>query len=131
MGIVTEQQTQNENNLQHAVVDARWFIMENFDLVSHYPHETYSSALVWLPEQSRIRLKYGDKRKIVWKVVIGLQKAWDACEQVLLGHLDTIQVATFSPDGSRVVSGSNDSIVRIWNVATGEWEAELRGHLGR
>ena len=131
MGIVTEQQTQNENNLQHAVVDARRFIMENFDLVSHYPHETYSSVLVWLPEQSHIQIKYGDKRKIVWKVVIGLQKAWDACEQVLLGHLDIIQVATFSPDGSRVVSGSNDSIVRIWNVATGECEAELRGHLGR
>ena len=37
----------------------------------------------------------------------------------------------FSPDGSRVVSGSEDNTVRIWNVATGESEAELKGHSGR
>ena len=62
----------SEHNLRNAVIDARRFIMENFALVSHHPHETYSSALVWIPEQSRIRMKYGDRRKSVWKVVIGL-----------------------------------------------------------
>ena len=34
----------------------------------------------------------------------------------------------FSPDGSHVVSGSGDNTVRIWNAATGESEAELKGH---
>jgi hypothetical protein len=34
----------------------------------------------------------------------------------------------FSQDGSRVVSGSVDKTVRIWNVTTGEAEAELKGH---
>jgi WD40 repeat protein len=34
----------------------------------------------------------------------------------------------FSQDGSRVVSGSDDKTVRIWNVMIGEVEAELRGH---
>jgi WD40 repeat protein len=33
----------------------------------------------------------------------------------------------FSQDGSRVVSGSLDSVVRIWNATTGEVEAELKG----
>ncbi|KIJ89890.1 hypothetical protein K443DRAFT_597111, partial [Laccaria amethystina LaAM-08-1] len=36
----------------------------------------------------------------------------------------------FSQDGSRVVSGSADETVRIWNVTTGEVEAELKGHTG-
>ena len=118
----------SEHNLQSAVVDARRFIMENFDLISHHPLETYSSALVWLPEQSRIRMKYGDKKKSVWKVVVGLRKVWDACEQVLLGHSNFVLSVIFSPDGSRIVSGSADNTVRIWNAVTGESEAELRGH---
>ena len=63
----------NEHNLQNAFVDARQFILDDFELVSHHPHETYGSALVWLPEQSHIQMKYGDKSKNVWKVVIGLE----------------------------------------------------------
>jgi hypothetical protein len=62
----------SERDLQNAIMDARQFIIENFDLVSDYPIETYSSALVWLPERSRIRTKYGDKRKSICKAVIGL-----------------------------------------------------------
>ena len=120
----------SEHNLQNAVVDARRFITENFELVSHHPLETYSSALVWLPEQSCIRMKYGDKRKSVWKVVVGLRKAWDACEQVLWGHSGSVCSVAFSPDGRCIVSGSSDNTVHIWNVTTGECEAELKGHSG-
>ena len=120
----------SEHNLQNAVVDARWFILENFNLVKHHPCETYSSALVWLPEQSCIWMIYGDKRRSVWKVVIGLWKLWDACEQVLWGHLDRVYSVAFSPDGSHVVSGSNDYTVCIWNVVTSESEAEPKGHSG-
>jgi WD40 repeat protein len=39
-----------------------------------------------------------------------------------------VQSAVFSPDGTHVVSASYDNTVRIWNAATGEPEAELKGH---
>jgi WD40 repeat protein len=93
-------------------VDARRFILENFNLVKQHPCETYSSALVWIPEKSRIRTMYGDKMKSVWKVVIGLRKLWDVCEQVLLGHSGFVISVALSPDGSRIVSGSRDDTVR-------------------
>ena len=60
---MSEQQKKSERNLQYAVVDARRFISENFDLVKHHPLETYSSALVWVPEKSRIRMMYGEKEE--------------------------------------------------------------------
>ena len=41
-----EQQMKSKRNLQNTVVDARRFIAENFDLVSHHPLETYNPALV-------------------------------------------------------------------------------------
>jgi WD40 repeat protein len=37
----------------------------------------------------------------------------------LPGHHDRINAVAFSPDGSWLVSGSDDSTVRIWNVLTG------------
>ena len=43
----------------------------------------------------------------------------------------TVRSVAFSQDGSRVVSASNDKTVRIWNVTTGEVEAELKGHTDR
>ena len=32
------------------------------------------------------------------------------------------------PDGRRVVSGSNDNTVKVWDVATGKCVATLKGH---
>ena len=52
----------------------------------------------------------------------------------LKAHSDWVHSVVFSPDGSHVVSGSFDNIVRIWNVATNfsvVEAAELRGHSGR
>jgi len=46
----------------------------------------------------------------------------------LKGHTKSVKSVTFSQDGSRVVSGSDDETVRTWNVMTGKVEAELKGH---
>ena len=36
--------------------------------------------------------------------------------------------ASFSPDGTKVVTGSHDRTVRIWDAVTGECEQTLEGH---
>ena len=37
----------------------------------------------------------------------------------LIGHTDLVRSVTFSRDGTRVVSGSDDKSVRVWDVSTG------------
>ena len=44
------------------------------------------------------------------------------------GHCDCVMSVAFSPDGKSIVSGSNDTTVRIWDVASGAERARMEGH---
>ena len=59
-------------------------------------------------------------------------KIWNAAtgdvEQTLAGHSSFVWSVAFSPDGSKIVSGSEDNTVKIWNAATGDVEQTLAGH---
>ncbi|KIM20643.1 hypothetical protein M408DRAFT_43587, partial [Serendipita vermifera MAFF 305830] len=39
--------------------------------------------------------------------------------QVLSGHTNQVNCVAFSPDGTRVVSGSYDETLRLWDGVTG------------
>ena len=43
------------------------------------------------------------------------------------GHTEAINSVAISPDGSKVVTGSNDNTAKIWNMADGSWIADLSG----
>jgi len=45
------------------------------------------------------------------------------------GHQSRVWTVNFSPDGKKIVSGSDDSTARIWNTQTGQQLAVLKGHL--
>lgn len=47
----------------------------------------------------------------------------------LVGHKDTIWGASFSPDGSRVVTASWDATAKVWDAASGAELFTLAGHL--
>ncbi|KAG5637284.1 hypothetical protein H0H81_005079 [Sphagnurus paluster] len=115
------------HNLQLLTNDACQFLKMNFEAVQKHWIEIYHSGLVWVPEKSLIQELYATEISRVPKVVVGLSKFWDQTEHVMQNGSDIYSVA-FSQDGSQVVSGSADQIVRIWNVTTGKAEAELMGH---
>jgi WD40 repeat protein len=51
-------------------------------------------------------------------------RAWDAatgaCLKVLKGHSDGVLSVSWSPDSSKLASGSDDYMVRVWDAETGE-----------
>ena len=57
---------------------------------------------------------------------------WDASSgeklMTLSGHESEIWSISYSPDGSRIVSGGLDKTVRLWNADTGAEIMTLRGH---
>src|SRR5262245_39097568 len=49
-------------------------------------------------------------------------------EMVLKGHTGTVSCVCFSPDGKCIVSGSDDTTVKMWDAHTGQEVLTLQGH---
>lgn len=56
----------------------------------------------------------------------------DACQELrrLRGHTAYVACVTFSADGRRALSGSEDKTIRLWEIATGDTIKSLTGHTG-
>jgi len=48
--------------------------------------------------------------------------------ETLKGHNGSVNSVAFSPNGSRIVSGSRDNSLKLWNAYTGEETKTLKGH---
>lgn len=61
-----------------------------------------------------------------------LQEARAADKKLLAitGHSDTVQSVSFSPDGLKILTGSDDRTARVWDAATGQ-QLLTMNHAGR
>lgn len=50
---------------------------------------------------------------------------------VLKGHEGSVYSVAISPDGSKIVSGSWDNTIRIWDINSGSELRVLKGHEAR
>jgi hypothetical protein len=53
-----------------------------------------------------------------------------AASGAFAGHTQTIRAIAFSADGSRAVSGSDDRMLRLWEIAAGKELRRFEGHTG-
>jgi WD40 repeat protein len=59
-----------------------------------------------------------------------LNDGWQNSHEIMLfsGHEAPVWSAVFSPDGHRVLTGSDDKTARLWDAATGQEILKLDGH---
>lgn len=68
--------------------------------------------------------------------VDGTIRLWDANDGTpaadpLKGHARTVGAVVFTPDGTRLVSGSNDHTIRVWHTSNGSLATNpFKGHTG-
>jgi WD40 repeat protein len=107
--------------------DVRVWDVTHWRLIHHLPHEVGNEwsavgveGLVWNPTGNRLAARLGGWL-VVWDAITGRQ-LW-----AIRAHLANTRCLAWSPDGSRLATGSEDHSIKIWNANTGEHLLTLRG----
>lgn len=113
-----------------------WEVRSGKELVRLRGHQGPLSSVAFSPDGRRLisgggdtmlatrKLSDGDKTARIWDVATGREL------RSLSGHLKGVTAVAFSPDGTRVATGSLDATVRVWDPASGEQLVTLDGYEG-
>jgi WD40 repeat protein len=114
-----------------------WELPSGRELAVHRPQGSFAKALCWSPDGKHLAVggmaPEGDLRQA------GGVQLWsaDSLQTVRTfrdgngpAHRLPVPTVAFSPDGSKLLSGSWDATVKIWDTASGAALARLRGHTG-
>ncbi len=80
------------------------------------------------PKTKRVAKKPPATRPVYRTRVISNLPAPSKLFRTLNGHKDWVLSVMFSPDGTRLATGGNDKIIRLWDVGTGRLLGSLGGH---
>lgn len=112
--------------------DMQKFVAAFASVISQSTPHIYISALPFAPRGLGVSKRYLSDYPQTLAVRNGGYDNWPALQNACTGHKGAVNSAAFSPDGKQIVSGSDDSTVRVWDAETGETiVGPLRGHIGR
>ncbi|KAG8867352.1 hypothetical protein FRC20_006004 [Serendipita sp. 405] len=122
----------SELSVEQNIEDALRFIREYREpIMTSAPH-TYISGLAFVPTSTYLWRHGKELFRNLLAVEKGRRESWLIQSSVLMGHTHTVCSVAYSPDGHRIVSGSCDNTIRIWDAETGTpIGGPLKGHTDR
>src|SRR5258707_3420572 len=92
------------------------------------PH-IYISTRPFLPSQSPLSRMFDREFSRAIKMRVGNLSSWPAPPLEWTGHAGCVRSASYSPNGARGITGSDDHTIRIWDAESGAVVGEpLTGH---
>jgi WD40 repeat protein len=102
------------------VKDAIKFVNAFGSVISQSVPHIYMSALPFAPATSEIARQFLPYFPQTLFVETGRAHTWPAIQSVLEGHIGAVMSVAFSQDNKRIVSGSLDNTIRVWDAETGD-----------
>src|SRR5882762_11479581 len=125
--IFIQKSSRSDTDLHQLLYDGHRFAQYFATTINEHPLSLYTTALPFTPTNTSIFKKFHHSH--LPKVVCGVEKTWPKQLMQLKGHYDSVDSVAFSLDGSKIVSGSDDRTIRVWDASTGvEMLPPLRGH---
>jgi WD40 repeat protein len=108
--------------------DARFLMRDFHTPINLSALQVYHSGMVTMPECT---LRDKTANLSVPRLMSERDHEWLTGMNILYGHTSGVSSVALSSDGSRIVSGSDDRTVRIWDAASGTVQHTLEGHTYR
>ncbi|MBD3191243.1 MAG: DUF4062 domain-containing protein [Candidatus Heimdallarchaeota archaeon] len=108
------------------------FILNQGHVLVNYPQLLHQQALNQPDSSPVYQIAYNqletENKPQIWIQWLNKPQIRDPCLRTLEGHNDWIYACAFSPDGTKILSGSRDSSLKLWDAQTGEELRTLEGH---
>jgi WD40 repeat protein len=109
--------------------DTERFLLEFYDPISASALHIYHSALPFSPRRTLLYRTFSYELLGAPILVRGERETgWDPCLRTMEGHSGVVRSIAISQDGTRIISGSDDKTIRIWDAQTGTALCKLEGH---
>ena len=106
--------------------DGKRFTREFFTVLSISSLQVYHSAFLFTPRKTLLHRTYGHELVLPVKICNGVEETWNLCTRTMDGHAGYVYSVAFSPDGTFIVSGSEDETIRLWDARSEEHTSELQ-----